>query len=251
MLCEEDRPAATVLDGGEAIDCAAVTSAPQDTPFVDADVGRSRAPLRRLARAVTPTSARARLRITQWRLRGKPVPPPHYYKQQVVRGTARDYGLKDLVETGTFLGDMLAAMRDSFDNLTSIELSEELYDHVRRRFADDDKITLLQGDSKDRIAEVAASLERPALFWLDAHYSGAWHDDFDETAGGDRDKPIYSELAAIFAKGIPHVVLIDDARLFDGREGWPRLDDMLAFIEESAPERSALIADDIVRILPA
>jgi hypothetical protein len=227
-----------------------MTSAPPKTPLADADVGRSSAPLRRLARAITPTAARAHFRIAQWRLRGGPVPPPHYYKQQVVKKTAREYRLKDLVETGTFLGDMLAATRNSFDSLTSIELSEELHNRAKQRFVGDDKIILLQGDSKDRIAEVAAALDRPALFWLDAHYSGAWHEDFEETAGVGRDKPIYTELGAILAKGIGHVVLIDDARLFNGREGWPRLDDVLAFVEEREPDRRTLVADDIIRILP-
>ena len=64
------------------------------------------------------------------------------------------------VETGTFLGDMLAAMRDDFDSLTSIELSEELHSRAKRRFAGDPKITLLHGDSK--ACGTDRPLDRPA-----------------------------------------------------------------------------------------
>lgn len=214
-------------------------------------MGRSDAPLKRLGRTVVPISVRARLRIAQWQLQGSPVPPPHYVKQRALRSAANDYGLKRLVETGTFLGDMLAAMREDFDNLTSIELSDELYERATKRFAGDPKITLLHGDSSERIKEVAASIEEPALFWLDAHYSGSWHEDFDETAGSDRPNPIYAELEAVFASPYRHVVFIDDARLFNGEEGWPQLGDVLAFIEEREPDRTLVVAEDCIRVFPA
>lgn len=164
---------------------------------------------------------------------------------------ARDYGLVQLVETGTFLGDMLAAMRESFDSLTSIELSDELYARATKRFAGDPKITLLHGDSKELLEEIAASIDQPALFWLDAHYSGAWHEDFEETAGGDRPSPIFAELEAVFSSPHEHVVFIDDARLFNGEEGWPELDEVCAFVHEREPHRTLVIAEDCVRIFPS
>lgn len=223
----------------------------QQTAQAETEVGRSNAPVKRLLRAIVPASGRARLRIVQWQLRGSPVPPPHYVKQRALRDAAGKYGLKRLIETGTFLGDMLAAMRDDFDNLTSIELSDELYERATKRFAGDSKITLLHGDSSERIKEVAASIEEPALFWLDAHYSGAWHEDFDETAGSDRPNPIYAELEAVFASPYGHVVFIDDARLFNGEEGWPPLAEVRSFIEEREPDRTLLVAEDCIRVFPA
>jgi len=189
-------------------------------------------------------------RIAQWRLRGSPVPPPHYVKQRALRQAATKYHLKRLVETGTFLGDMLAAMRNDFESLTSIELSDELYERAMRRFANDPKITILHGDSSERIKEVAASIEEPAMFWLDAHYSGSWHEDFEETAGGDRPNPIYAELEAVFASPHRHVVFIDDARLFNGEEGWPPLDEVTSFIEEREPNRTLKVDEDCIRVFP-
>jgi hypothetical protein len=227
-----------------------VIATAQQTAQAETEVGRSDAPVKRLLRAVVPTSARAQLRIAQWRLRGSPVPPPHYVKQRALRDAAGEYGLKRLIETGTFLGDMLVAMRNDFDNLTSIELSDELYERATRRFAEDPKITLLHGDSSERIKEVAASIEEPALFWLDAHYSGSWHEDFDETAGSDRPNPIYAELEAVFASPYRHVVFIDDARLFNGEEGWPPLGEVRSFIEEHEPDRTLVVTEDCIRVFP-
>lgn len=216
----------------------------------NAQVGLSNAPARRLARAVVPTPVRARLRIAQWRLRGSPVPPPHYVKQKALRTAACEHNLRRLVETGTFLGDMLAAMRDTFDSLTSIELSEELHARATKRFVGDKKITLLLGDSKELLDEIAASIDQPALFWLDAHYSGEWHEDFEETAGGDRSNPIFSELEAVFSSPHRHVVFIDDARLFNGEDGWPHLAEVFDFVRQREPHREVFVADDIIRVLP-
>ena len=223
----------------------------QQTAQAETEVGRSNAPVKRLLRTLVPASARARLRIAQWRLRGSAVPPPHYVKQRALRAAAGKYGLKRLVETGTFLGDMLAAMRSDFDNLTSIELSDELYERATKRFAGDPKITLLHGDSSERIKEVAASIEQPALFWLDYQYSGSWDEYFYESAGSDRPNPIYAELEAVFASPYKHVVFIDDARLFNGEEGWPPLGEVRSFIEAREPDRTVIVAEDCIRVFPA
>jgi len=200
---------------------------------------------------IVPAGVKSQLRIAQWRLRGSPVPPPHYVKQRALRKAAQDYKLRKLVETGTFLGDMLAAMRNDFDSLTSIELSDELHRRATKRFAGDPKITLLSGDSKDLLDEIATSIDRPALFWLDAHYSGAWHEDFEETAGGDRPNPIFAELEAVFASNYEHVVFIDDARLFNHQHGWPSISDVRTFVQQREPNRTVLVSEDIIRILPS
>lgn len=154
------------------------------------------------------------------------------------------------METGTFLGDMLAAMRDDFDSLTSIELSEELHLRAKKRFAGDPKITLLQGDSKEVLEQIVPSIDQPTLFWLDAHYSGAWHEDFEETAGGDRPVPIFEELQAVFASSHPHVVFIDDARLCDSEDDWPSVAEISAFVQQKEPSRTVTVSEDIIRVLP-
>ena len=95
------------------------------------------------------------------------------------------------METGTYYGDMIAAMMPQFDAIYSIELSDELYDRARRRFRGSDKVTLIHGDSAVELAAIVRGLDRPALFWLDGHYSGG------ETAKGATETPVLAELEQI------------------------------------------------------
>jgi hypothetical protein len=64
--------------------------------------------------------------IVRWTLRGKTAPPPHVIKQRAIKSYARRFGLSVFVETGTYLGDMVEAVRPHFKKIYSIELSEEL-----------------------------------------------------------------------------------------------------------------------------
>src|ERR1051326_2569108 len=48
-----------------------------------------------------------------WKLRGEPIRSPHLLKQRTVREYAQRYGLRVLVETGTYYGEMVAAMQKS------------------------------------------------------------------------------------------------------------------------------------------
>ena len=62
--------------------------------------------------------------LVYWKLTGKKIPPPHVYKQSVIKKLAREYKIDEIVETGTYKGDMIEALKSKFRRLTSIELSE-------------------------------------------------------------------------------------------------------------------------------
>ena len=51
--------------------------------------------------------------------------------------------LKSLVETGTYEGETLAAFVDEFEALYSVEISGELFEKARERFADQQKVELI------------------------------------------------------------------------------------------------------------
>ena len=158
--------------------------------------------------------------VLQWRIAGRPIPPPPPVKQSIVKEYQRRFGPRTLIETG----------------------------HVRRR---DDRrrprslrspscrsswiatgTRVLSPASAPAARDAAAGRQRrrgcrkcsrrwpaPALFWLDAHYSGPI------TARGVLDTPIVQELAAIRAHPVAgHVVLIDDMRDFTGADGYPTVD---------------------------
>ena len=126
---------------------------------------------------------RQRREIKEWERRGRPAPPPHIVKQRAIREFAERFGVKVLIETGTYYGDVVEAMKTYFNRIYSIELSNELYENAKRRFAGDDRIMIIHGDSGIELGKLIAGLDQPALFWLDGHYSAG------VTAKGDKDTP--------------------------------------------------------------
>jgi non-ribosomal peptide synthetase component F len=49
--------------------------------------------------------------LGRWESRGRPVPPPHLVKQVVLQNYAANYGIRTFVETGTYFGEMVGAMK--------------------------------------------------------------------------------------------------------------------------------------------
>src|SRR5690606_15739773 len=118
-------------------------------------------------------AASSRLAVLKWRARGKPNPPPHLIKQRAIRACRDRYGIKVLVETGTYHGDMVEAMRHHFDAVYSIELSEHLHQAALVRFRDAENVFLIQGDSGVEIEQLTKQLTQPALFWLKNTFSAS------------------------------------------------------------------------------
>ena len=159
-----------------------------------------------------------------WRNEGCAGPPPAHFKRAFLRACQRRHGARIFVETGTFYGDTLAALRGSFDELHSIELDDVLFKRAVYRFSGDPKIRLWQGDSGSILPLVLSGLCQPIMFWLDGHYSG------EGTARAGEDSPINQELRYVGEHFMrtSHLIVIDDARLFDGTNGYPTLGDLRA-----------------------
>jgi hypothetical protein len=188
---------------------------------------------------------RAAKALVEWERNGRPVPPPHIVKQRALRSYAKRFGLRILVETGTLYGDMIEALKDSFDRIYSIELSDELYREAKKRFKGAAHIELIHGDSGVKLKELVTRIDRPALFWLDGHYSGG------ETAKGASDTPVYDELRHILnTADMGHVITIDDARHFGSDPAYPSIAELRELIAAERPELDFIVEDDIIRITP-
>lgn len=183
--------------------------------------------------------------LEAWQKAGKPAPPPHLVKQRTLEELAREFGLKVLVETGTFYGDMVRAMENKFDRIFSIELSPELHQRAQRRFRKSRHVELVCGDSADELGKIVARLDVPALFWLDGHYSAG------VTAKGTKNTPILEELDHIFASAVPgHVIVIDDARSFGPEPDYPTLDELEKYVRARWPDAGFIVEHDSIRITP-
>ena len=72
-----------------------------------------------------------------WEKMGCPVPPPHIVKQLVIAEMQKKYGYQILIETGTYLGDMVEAQKKRFKKIISIELGIDLFKKAQKRFRKD------------------------------------------------------------------------------------------------------------------
>lgn len=182
--------------------------------------------------------------IRNWEKQGYPVPPPHIVKQDIIREYASKYNLKILVETGTYLGDMVDAQRKYFDKIYSIELGYELWHQAKKRFKKYKNISILHGDSSKILQEVLSELDQPALFWLDGHYSGGI------TAKGNKICPVHEELKAILnSKVDENVILIDGARLFNGEDDYPKYEELINYIKSFRINTEIKNEHDVIRII--
>ncbi|RYF89078.1 MAG: hypothetical protein EOO03_06885 [Chitinophagaceae bacterium] len=180
--------------------------------------------------------------LQEWNDKGRPAPAPHSHKQQVIAGYQKLHNINVLVETGTFMGDMVEAQKNNFKKIISIELSEQLFEKARQRFAGDARISIVQGDSGRVLHGIMKDLNQPAIFWLDGHYSAG------ATARGDKDCPIFEEVDAIFAGAdLPHVLLVDDARLFIGTGDYPTVEELTAYIQQKNAQYKVEVKDDVIR----
>jgi len=158
-----------------------------------------------------------------------------------VREYVERYNLKTLVETGTYYGEMVAAMKGRFDRIYSIEFVPELAARAQKKFAADKHVHIFCGDSRVVMPQVLALLKEPALFWLDAGYYG-WVGE-----QGDRQR-LGAELEMILSHPYRHIVLLDDARGLTGRDGVPSANEVKADIEKRFPSRQVRVEYDIMRV---
>lgn len=184
--------------------------------------------------------------VRDWLRKGRSLPPPHRVKQDVLREYAQRYNLRILVETGTFYGDMVQAMKRVFAYIYSIELNHELYEMAKERFKSDSHVELIYGDSGKELGPLMDKVDKPALFWLDGHWSGG------DTARAEKDTPILKELEHILhAPDLGHVVIIDDARCFGLDPAYPTLQKLTEYVLSKRPHVQIAVENDSIRITPS
>jgi len=180
-----------------------------------------------------------------WRMNGRPIPPPPYVKHTILRKHAREFNFDTFVETGTYLGDTVYAMRRVCKKIFSIELSKELAKKARLRFSRYANIKILEGDSTVILPQILKSIDTPCLFWLDAHFSGGI------TVVGSSPTPILEEVKAIIEHPVKrHMIMIDDAGLFVGKSGYPTLEQLNSLVIGSRPDIIMDVRNDIIHLRP-
>ena len=119
--------------------------------------------------------------------------------------------LQAFVETGILDGDGIAvALHYGFPRIHSCDIDPASIERARRRFSQNN-VFLSLGDSREFIQEMAASVQGPAVFWLDAHFP-------DHAAGEVGEFPLPDELKTLHGRaGIEKdVIICDDMRCIPG-----------------------------------
>lgn len=165
----------------------------------------------------------------------------HLKKQNLIKVFQREQGFKIFVETGTNEGVMVQAVKDCFEQIYSIELDTELHRRAKERFASEKHIEILQGDSGSVLKTLMQKINAPALFWLDAHYSGG------VTAKADVETPILKELDLVFSHPIKeHVIVIDDAWSFGTIKDYPSMGELRRFVESKSPQTNVEVRNGMI-----
>ena len=189
--------------------------------------------------------------ILMWLCMGRQGNCPDAVKNQILRWYGARYSLLTLVETGTYNGKRVLALKNCFKHIYSIELSNKQHKLSARSIASKHNtkhIQLLHGDSPAELAKIMNVIHKPTLFWLDAHWSG------EDTAQSSKVTPVIEELEVISASpngNLAHVILIDDVRLFGDPKAFPHptMNELTEYIEQKFPNSHIVTENDIIAIV--
>jgi hypothetical protein len=192
-------------------------------------------------------------RVLRYIFKKKVVIPEYEEKRCIILGYKNKYNPLIFIETGTFMGDTIQSLLNEFKFLYSIELSEGLAHRAQERFKQHHSVKIINGSSDIELKGILKELTEPALFWLDGHYSGEfmYNDEFVKTAKGTLNTPVINELELILNSDLVHIILIDDARMFNGTEDYPTIRTLKNMVKKGRIKRKLLVKRDIIRILPA
>lgn len=161
--------------------------------------------------------------------------------------------LNVFVETGTFKGETVESLKNIFERIYSIELSQEYYTQAQEKFKHFPHVTLLQGDSSTQLAAVIPQLNNEAaIFWLDAHWCVA-----SNTAGELSQCPLLGELQSIGQLHADSVIIIDDARLFLSAPPapheithWPSFNSIIKTLSSLSHSHHLIVVNDCIIYYP-
>ncbi len=89
-------------------------------------------------------------------------------KRRLLRETAREHGLRVLIETGTYMGEIAWALRRDFDRIETVELEPTLVRLAEIRFRRTKNVRVHEGDSATVLPRCSGSTRIPAPIALPA-----------------------------------------------------------------------------------
>ena len=125
------------------------------------------------------------------------------------------------VETGTLVGHTAMWAAEHFKSVVTIDNDQRLMEV--------ENVDTINGDSAGVLEFF--SITAPTFFWLDAHTNESC--------------PVLREIAAINKSPLPHVILVDDARLFGDLPAWPTKEEVVWLLINGG-KRTVREVDDVL-----
>ncbi len=161
------------------------------------------------------------------------------------------YGIDKFVETGTYYGKTACWAASVFKQVITVENSAVIYENVKKTCGHIKNIKFVYGDSRTELDKIISEIDCPCIFWLDAHWSQG------DTFGKKDECPLIKEIEIINNSKFDHVILIDDARLFEypppsphNFEAWPDIYSVLSTLNSSSWKRYIVIIEDVIIAVP-
>ena len=165
---------------------------------------------------------------------------------------ASEFSINFFVETGTYEGTTAIWAAEHFQKILTVEFSEHFFRETLEKYKDRQNIEFIFGDSRTQLEKIVEKLEEPALFWLDAHWSGG------ATYGDDDQCPLIEELKIISRSRFDNFIFIDDARLFTSPpqpphrlEQWSDIASIIKAIHADRSDKYIVIIEDVIIAVPA
>ena len=167
------------------------------------------------------------------------------YKAELLMRTAKKYGYKTFVETGTYLGSTSKYLSNTFNKILTVELDKNLYLKSKKNLKNFNNIFCHNDDSKSFLEKIIPKIEEKTIFFLDAHYSGPGTSDLKGIT------PCINELIEISKSKIKnHVIIIDDISDFSMSENKQKLSEIISIIENISSDYKFYFDYDMMFALP-
>ena len=131
-----------------------------------------------------------------------------------------EFNLAYYIETGTGTGFCLdIALQNDFEKYYSIEIFDQIYQKAEIKYKNIDNLILINDSSENGLNKIRNEINRPSLFFLDAHFPGAdfGFTSYDSTKEKELRIPLEDEIKILkkysFIK--QSYIIIDDLRIYE------------------------------------
>jgi len=131
----------------------------------------------------------------------KPAYSDKYLLQETL-SLSKKFNSNIFVETGTHIGDNILILKDYFNSLYTIEISEKYFNIAKEKISKFNNIKLYLGDSSEILTQILNEINSNPVIFLDAHWNEI--------------NPILNELDIIKNSKLKPIIIIHDFFVPDG-----------------------------------